>query len=199
MLSGKFKENLRKIKQQFEIYITVAGIKDKAADVQCSALLHIGPDAVEVLNTFKLDEVEVEAGDDKKVDTILGKYEKYCSPQCNVTFERHQFNTRNQKEGESIYSFCDRSRILSKSCEFDSLLGPGLAHPFLINMLTALKGSHFSFLFVCGVIKDTVRNRLHRETDLTFQKAIDMCRSAETSTQQLKALQSLLAAEGNVR
>ena len=54
VLSGKFKENFRKIKQQFEIYITVAGIKDKAADVQCAALLHvIGPDAVEVLNTFK--------------------------------------------------------------------------------------------------------------------------------------------------
>ena len=181
-LSGNLKDNFRKIKQQFEIYITAAGIKDKAADVQCATLLHvIGPDPIEIFNTFKWDEVGDEAGDDKKVYKILGKYEKYCNPQCNVTYERHQFNTRNQKEGESIDSYVTDLRILSKSCEFgdltDSLLRDRL---------------------VCGVIKDTVRSRLLRETDLTLQKAIDMCRSAETSTQQLKAKQSLSAAEGNV-
>ena len=52
-------------------------------------------DAVGIFNTFKWNEDGDTAGDDKKVDKILGKYEKYCSPQCNVAYERRQFNIRN--------------------------------------------------------------------------------------------------------
>ena len=106
MLNRNLKENFRKFKKQFEIYITAARIKEKRADIQCATLLHvIGPSAVEIFNTFKWNEDEDTAGDDKKVDKILGKYETYCSPQCNVTYERHQFNIRNQNEGESIDAF----------------------------------------------------------------------------------------------
>ena len=43
---------------------------------------------------------------------------------------------------------------------------------------------------VCGVIKDSVQSRLLRETELTLQKAIDVCRAAETSSQQMKVIQS---------
>ena len=152
VLSGNLKENFRKFKQQFEIYITAAGIKDKTADIQCATLLHvIGPDAVEIFNTFKWNEDGDTAGDDKKVDKILGKYEKYCNPQCNVTYERHQFNIRNQNEGESIDAYVTDLRILSKSCEYGDL-----ADSLLRDRL------------VCGVKKDTVRSRLLRETDLTL-------------------------------
>ena len=42
-----------------------------------------------------------------------------------------------------------------------------------------------------------MRSRLLRETYLTLQKANDICRAAETSTQQLKAMQSL-PTEGSV-
>ena len=50
VLNGNLKENFRKFKQQFEIYITTTGLKDKTADIQCATLLHvIGPDAVEIL------------------------------------------------------------------------------------------------------------------------------------------------------
>ena len=111
---------------------------------------------------------------------MLGKYEKYCSPKSNLTYERHQFNIRNQNEGESIDSYVTDLRILSKSCEFGDLTD-----------------SLIKDRLVCGVKQDTVRSRLLWETDLTLQKAIDICRAAETSTQQLKAMQGMLA-EGNV-
>ena len=42
-----------------------------------------------------------------------------------------------------------------------------------------------------------MRSRLLRETDLTLQTATDICRAAETSTQQMKAIQGM-SAEGNV-
>ena len=40
------------------------------------------------------------------------------------------------------------------------------------------------------MIKDSVRSRLLGETELTLQKAIDVCPAAETSTQQMKVIQS---------
>ena len=40
-----------------------------------------------------------------------------------------------------------------------------------------------------------MRSRLLRETDLTLQKATDICRAAETSTKQMKATQGMSAEE----
>ena len=119
LLTGNLKDNFRKFKQQFEIYITAAGISNSTENIKCATLLHvIGPDAIEIFNTFRWNEEGDNEGDDKKMSKVLSKFEKYCTPKCNVTYERHQFNTRNQKEGESIDSYVTELRILSKSCEF---------------------------------------------------------------------------------
>ena len=76
LLCGNLIENFRKFKQQFDIYITAAGIKDKIEDIKCATLLHvIGPDAVEIFNTFKWNEGD-NPGDDKKMEKVLGKYKK---------------------------------------------------------------------------------------------------------------------------
>ena len=177
LLTGNLKDNFRKFKQQFEIYITAAGISNSTENIKCATLLHvIGPDAIEIFNTFRWNEEGDNEGDDKKMSKVLSKFEKYCTPKCNVTYERHQFNTRNQKEGESIDSYVTELRILSKSCEFGDL-----------------SDSLIKDRIVCGVIMDTVRSRLLRETDLTLQKAVDICRAAEASSQQLKVLQTALA------
>jgi len=39
---------------------------------------------------------------------------------------------------------------------------------------------------VCGLYSDNVRARLLRESQLTLQKALDMCRAAESSDQQMQ-------------
>ena len=174
LLTGNLKENYRKFKQQFQIYLSAAGISNSEEEVKCATLLHvIGPDAIEIFNTFRWNQEGDTPGDDKKLDKVLSKFEKYCSPKSNLTYERHQFNTRNQNEGESIDSYVTELRILSKSCEFGDLTD-----------------SLIKDRLVCGVIKDSVRSRLLRETELTLQKAIDVCRAAETSSQQMKVIQS---------
>ena len=174
LLTGNLKENYRKFKQQFQIYLTAAGISNSEEEVKCATLLHvIGPDAIEIFNTFRWNQEGDTRGDDKKLDKVLSKFEKYCSPKSNLTYERHQFNTRNQNDGESIDSYVTELRILSKSCEFGDLTD-----------------SLIKDRLVSGVIKDSVRSRLLRETELTLQKAIDICRAAETSTQQMKVIQS---------
>ena len=85
----------------------------------------IGPKAVKIFNTFKWNEDGDTTGDDKKVGKILGKYEKYCSPQCNVTYESHQFNIQNQNEVDAgaqcnvlplhVYTQINRNKPLKSS------------------------------------------------------------------------------------
>ena len=152
LLTGNLRENYRKFKQQFQIYFTAAGISNSEEDVMCATLLHvIGPDAIEILNTFRWNQKGDTPGDDKKLDKVLSKFEKYCSPKSNLTHERDQFNIRNQNEGESIDSYVTELRILSKSCECGDLTD-----------------SLIKDILVCGVIKDSVRSRMLRETELTL-------------------------------
>ena len=55
-------------------------------------LLHVvGPEALEDYNMFQWDS----DGDENKVDKIMEKFEWYCNPRKNLTFERHTFFSRN--------------------------------------------------------------------------------------------------------
>ena len=48
--------------------------------------LHVaGSEALEAYNTFQWDE------DNTEVDKIMEKFERYCNPQKNLTFERNSF------------------------------------------------------------------------------------------------------------
>lgn len=171
-LEGNLKENFRRFKQQFEIYMSATEIAAKEDEVKTSTLLHvIGPDAIEIFNTFQWTEPGDNVDDKTKVDKVLAKFEKYCSPKKNVVFERHIFNTRKQGLSEKVDTFVTDLKILARSCEFENL------HDSLIRDR-----------IVCGINSDTVRGRLLRESELTLQKAIDICRAAETSSSQLHVL-----------
>ena len=51
----------------------------------------VGPEALEVYNTFQWDS----DGDENKVDKKMEKFEWYYNPRKNLTFERHTFFSRN--------------------------------------------------------------------------------------------------------
>ena len=54
LLTGNLKGNYRKFKQQYQIYLTAAGIRNSEEEVKCAPLLHIiGPDVIEIFNTFR--------------------------------------------------------------------------------------------------------------------------------------------------
>ena len=63
LLTGNLKENNRKFKQQFQIYLTAAGISNSEEEVKCATLLHvIGPDAIEGFNTFRWNQEGTTSG-----------------------------------------------------------------------------------------------------------------------------------------
>ena len=92
-LQGNLKENWRRFQQQFEIYLSATQIKGKNEEVKSSTFLHVvGPDALEIYNTFTWEN----EGDEKKLSKIVEKFALYCNPKKNVAYERHIF-TRGAK------------------------------------------------------------------------------------------------------
>ena len=165
---GNISENWRKWKQGLELYFIASGISDKAEETKAAIFLHLaGQDAREVFNTFMWETI----GDDKKVDKIIEKFESYCTPRKNITWERHVFNSRNQKQGETIDQYTTELRSKAKSCEFGTLTD-----------------SLIRDRIVCGILSDQTRSRLLKEANLTLQGAIDICRADETTSTRMKSL-----------
>ena len=167
-LEGNLSENWRRWKQRFEFYRDASGISGKEEKTQAATLLHVvGAEALEVYNNFTWDK----DGDNMKVKQIMAKFEAYCNPRKNVTWERHVFNNRNQLPGEPIDHFVTDLRTKAKTCEFGTLTD-----------------SLIRDRIVEGVLDDSIRSRLLRETSLTLQKALDICRSSEAASTQMKSL-----------
>ena len=133
----------------------------------------IGHEAVEIYNTFHWTEQECEDCDTgfHSVKCLLRKFENYCLPRKNLTVERHVFFSRKQGEGESFDNFITDLKLKAKSCEFENLTE-----------------SLIKDRIVAGVNNEYLRARLLRELDLNLNKAEIICKAAETSEWQLKAL-----------
>ena len=52
---------------------------------------------------------------------VPDRFEKYCNPKKNITYERYIFFTRNQERGEPVESFVTDIMLKAKTCEFLTL------------------------------------------------------------------------------
>lgn len=175
-LTGNVAENWKKFKQRFELYLSAIGGDNKSDKVKASVFLHvIGDEALEVYNNFMFND----EADKLKLAKIKEQFEAYCIPKSNVTFERHRFFTCAQKTGETIDQYVNELRNRSKTCEFG-----GLTESLIKDRI------------VCGILDNSLRERMLRDPELDLQKAISMCRAAETVKTQAKELISDMT--GNV-
>ena len=108
--------------------------------------------------------------DEKKsrYSAVLTKFQSHYVPKLNVTYERHKLFSRNRQPGESIDRYVKDLRILSKTCEFGILCE-----------------SLIKDQLVCGVNDARLTERLLRISDLDLNKALEVCRAAEASQEQL--------------
>lgn len=168
-------DNWKRWRQKVELYMIATGMEGRSQKVQSCTLLHvIGDEVLEIYNTFKITQEE----DKNKLKVLLEKFEKHFTPQSNVTFERHVFNTRVQAPGESIDQFITDLRSKARSYEYEQLCD-----------------SLIKDRIVVGIRDDHVRAKLLRTTDLDLPKAVDICRSAEASRIQLDKLNTQTQAE----
>lgn len=133
---------------------------------KASILLHvIGEEALEIYNIFNISDGE------RKLDVIMTKFEEYFVPSTNVTYERYKFFICDQKQGVSFDQYYAELLTLAKSCEFGDL-----------------KDQLIKDKIVTGIPDNALRERLLREKDLNLDKAVQMCRAAESTRAQAKEL-----------
>ena len=90
-----------------------------------------------------------------------------------ITWERHVFNTRNQRDDETIDQYATDLKKKAKTWEFQDL-----------------KDGLIRDRIVCGIRCDKTRSRLLKEPDLNLQKAIDICRANEATITQMESFVS---------
>ena len=99
--------------------------------------------------------------------------QSHRTPPPSVTVQRFTFNTRSQKEGETVAQFVAELRRLSEHCHFEATLDDMLRDRL-----------------VCGVRDVQVQRRLLAEPRLTFKKAFELSQSAEAAEKNARVLQS---------
>ncbi|XP_038139714.1 uncharacterized protein LOC119782701 [Cyprinodon tularosa] len=165
-LTGNLADNWKRFKQRFNIYLTASGAGADDEKLKANILLHVmGEDALDIYNSFQLDEANI------TLAQLMEKFEEYFVPKQNVTFERYKFFTHNQKHGLPFDQYLAELHTLSKTCEFGNL-----------------RDSLVRDRIVCGTVDNALRERLLRETGLTLDKCVTMCRAAETTRAQAKEL-----------
>lgn len=165
-LTGNLADNWKRFKQRFNIYLAASGAGGDDDKLKASIFLHvIGEDALDIYNSFQQDEANL------TLTVLMAKFEEYFVPSQNVTFERYKFFSHDQKQGVSFDQYLAELNTLSKTCEFENL-----------------KDSLVKDRIVCGILDNGLKERLLREQDLTLDKAVNMCRAAETTRAQAKEL-----------
>lgn len=158
----------RKWRKLFNVFIKASGVSKEPKEVQAGLLVNlIGSAGYEAYTTFRFEDGESE--DD--VNCVLKKFDKYFDVKPNITVARFKFFTRNQEEGENIDQYVTALRVASQHCEFADL------HESLIRDR-----------IVCGIIDNTVRDRLLRAEELTLAKAIQICQAAEITKEESKCI-----------
>ena len=158
----------RKFLAAWENYALATELDAKPQAVQVATLLTvIGEDGREVHSTFR---DWAQDGDDRRILPVLKKFAEYCQPQKNVPFERYKFNKRMQESGEPYEQYKTALRKLSEACEFDTITPNEILRDRLI----------------FGIHDTKVRERLLRENNLTLAKTDEICRAAESMTEQMR-------------
>ena len=133
-------------------------MKSSGESEKCKAVLYIiGEEGRKIFNTWSIPD-----GEREKVQPLLTRSREYCTPRNNITLERYKFNTRVQKPDETVDQFVVDLRQMAKTCDYG-----------------VLEEDMVRDRIVVGIYSTTMKERLLRESDLTFKTALDLCRAAE--------------------
>jgi hypothetical protein len=111
---------------------------------------------------------------DKSYDEIVKSVKDHHEPQPSEIVQRFNFNTRVQKEGETVSEFIAELRRLSEHCKFEGTLD------------TMLRDR-----LVCGITDKRFQQKLLAEKDLTFKKAFDLAQAIEAAERNSKDLHAV--------
>ena len=102
---------------------------------------------------------------------IAEEAQAHFNPKPSPIVKRYEFNTRAQGDDESIAVYVAELRKIAEYCEYE---------PVLSDMLRDR--------LVCGTSNKTIQRRLLQESDLTFEKALEVALSTEAADKDSKRL-----------
>ena len=127
----------------------------------------LGPDALEIVDGLNFDSDLQRTNP----EIVIQKLETFCIGETNETYERYQFNKRDEELNESIDSYVAVLRNVVKTCNYGTL-----------------EENLIRDIIVMGIRENSTRKRLLQETKLTLNRCIDICRANETTAIQLRAI-----------
>lgn len=163
--------NLKLFKNKFNLYLRANDLDAKPEKLKVAILLSvIGDDAYELLETLNITE------DCLSTEIIFKTLKEYYEPRYNVVVEQFKFFRRDQEEAESFDKFLREIKMIAKRCEFG-----------------ALEDNMVKVRIVLGVRNLALQERLLRVPDLSLDKTIEHCKSAETAKFQQTLLHNQVA------
>ena len=153
--------------ERLEQFVGVNGI-DNADKKRAVLLSSCGSAVYQVIRNL----VAPEKPADKSFSELVKLVRDHYCPPPSVTVQRYNFNSRTQKEGETVSQFVAELRRLSEHCDFKATLDDMLRDRI-----------------VCGVRNSSVQRRLLAESGLTFKKAFKLVQSAESAEKNATEIQ----------
>ena len=154
----------RQWKEEFNLYTDLA-MADKDDKTKVKMFMYLmGSKGRELYQTIKPTT--------ETLASVLKVFEDHCNPPRNETVDRYKFFTRNQEGGESFDAYVTELKILAANCNF-----------------AALRDSLIRDRIICGIIDPVLRERLLRESDLTLESCVKICRAAELSKMRMTEIE----------
>ena len=103
--------------RRFERFREASGLLTKSEETQISTLIYsMGDRSEDILKSFALSEEDA-----KKYSVVIGKFNTHFSKRHNVIYDRAKFNSRSQREGESVEDFIYHVNALADHCGYGQL------------------------------------------------------------------------------
>ena len=173
VISGNLATNWKRFFRAWNNYEIASRLKDPShpglnkALRTATLLTCIGPDALDVFDGLDFEN----DGQKQDVDVVIAKFEKYCIGETNETYERYNFNKREQESNESVDAYLTVLRGLAKTCNFGNL-----------------QDNLIRDRIVMGVRDNSIRKKLLQESNLTLIRCVDICRAVEKTTRQMESM-----------
>lgn len=156
-------------KQRWMTYAVLTSLDQQENKIQVAMFLHVlDDDALRIYNGFDFDTEE----ENRTLKEVIAKFDEFAIGEVNITAERFKFNNRNQEAGEKFETFLSEIRRLAKNCSF----------------CMQCKDSLLRDRIVIGIADAETKQDLLKIRNLTLDKCIDICRSAEDAKTQGKAM-----------
>ena len=161
-------ENWKTFKQRWNNYSILTQLDRQPEEYKVALFLYsVGNETVKSFNTFDLTDAE-----QGNLKAIIAAFDKFAVGEKNETYERYKFNSRDQRDNESVSAYITELRTLAQTCNF----------------CTCLNDSLIRDRIVLGVKCNEIRKRLLQRKKLSLSECVDMCLASEVTKSQLKDL-----------